>query len=258
MFFLRRIDDPEIMVPEPYNTQFRKQRSEWIRTQPIFNDLANAILSENFEFTRLETLQYDANALSTERDAERFLAFLRRHPWIRNVIVDGDGTRSFNKLTFSRMPSDLTSRFSNLERIAIYGPLLPLLLGFAFTTCQACPTSGELGPLVRECSLRDTLPLKRVHLWWPQRVVRVVDMDKGDSTALSEAVDLDLLDVMNALSSVCRLTLEALSIGVDDDRMDGDLIEMVSNRFPNLRLLSLGPAHSDPTTRLRNQVSLPL
>ena len=135
---------------------------------------------------------------------------------------------------------------------------MPLLLGFAFTTCQACPTSGELGPLVRECSLRDTLPLKRVHLWWPQRVVRVVDMDKGDSTALSEAVDLDLLDVMNALSSVCRLTLEALSIGVDDDRMDGELIEIVSNRFPNLRLLSLGPAHSDPTTRLRNQVSLPL
>ena len=223
--------------------------------QPIFNDLVNTILSGNFEFTRLETLQYDANALSTENDAERFLAFLRRHPRIRNVIVDGDGTRSFNELTFSRMPSDLTSRFSNLERIAIYGPLLPLLLGFSFSTCQA---PGELGPLVRESSLRDTLPLKRVHLWWPQRVVRVVDTDNGDGAALNEAVDLDLLDVMNALSSVCTFTLEVLSIGIDDDRVDGDLIEMVSNRFPNLRLLSLGPAHSDPTTRLLNQVSFTL
>lgn len=247
------------MVPEPYSTQLKKQRSEWIKTQPIFNELANTILSGNFEFSRLETLYYDANALLTESDAQRFLAFLYRHPGVRNVIVDGDSTRSFNKLTFSRMPSDLTSRFSHLERVVIYGPLLPLLLGFSFSACKACPAPSEFGPLVRESSLRDTLPLKRVQLWWPQRIVRVVDIDTGDGDGSDEVVNLDLLDVMNALSSVCRFTLEVLSIATDDDQMDGDLIEIVSDRFPNLRILSLGPARSDPATRLRNQVgsSLP-
>ncbi|KAF8723906.1 hypothetical protein AX14_009040 [Amanita brunnescens Koide BX004] len=254
-----RIDDPGIMVPEPYSTQLKKQRSEWIKTQPIFNELANTILSGNFEFSRLETLYYDANALLTESDAQRFLAFLYRHPGVRNVIVDGDSTRSFNKLTFSRMPSDLTSRFSHLERVVIYGPLLPLLLGFSFSACKACLAPSEFGPLVRESSLRDTLPLKRVQLWWPQRIVRVVDIDTGDGDGSDEVVNLDLLDVMNALSSVCRFTLEVLSIATDDDQMDGDLIEIVSDRFPNLRILSLGPARSDPATRLRNQVgsSLP-
>ncbi|KAF8334513.1 hypothetical protein F5887DRAFT_990947 [Amanita rubescens] len=246
-----RIDDQEITVPEPYSILIKKQRSEWIKTQPIFTDLANALLSSNFEFPRLETLFYDANALLTESDAERFLAFLRRHPRIRNVIVNGDHTRSFNKLTFSRAPDDFTSRFAHLERVVIYGPLLPLLLGFSFSTCQAFQGPNEFGPLIRESSLRDALPLKRVHLWWPQRVVRVVE---DDGTAPNQVtVDLDLLDVMNALSSVCRFTLEDLSIAVDDSQVDKDLIELVSTRFPNLRVLSLGPARSNSVMRVRSQ-----
>lgn len=247
MFFHRRIDDQDITVPEPYSIHIKKQRSEWIKTQPIFSDLANALLSSNFEFPRLETLFYDANALLTESDAERFLAFLRRHPKIRNVIVTGDHTRSFNKLTFSRAPGDLTSRFAYLERVVIYGPLLPLLLGFSFSTCRE---PNEFGPLIRESSLRDVLPLKRVHLWWPQRVVRVVDINEDDG------VDLDLLDVLNALSSVCKFTLEDLSIAVDDSQVDKDLIELVSTRFPNLRVLSLGPARSNSVMHVQNQVSM--
>jgi hypothetical protein len=202
-------------------------------------------------------LFYDANALLTEPDAERFLTFLRRHPRIRNVIVNGDHTRPFNKLTFSRAPDDLTSRFAYLERVVIYGPLLPLLLGFSFATCQASQGPNEFGPLIRESSLRDILPLKRVHLWWPQRVVRVVDINEDEGTAENQVtVDLDLLDVMNALSSVCRFTLEDLSIAVDDSEVDKDLIELVSTRFPNLRVLSLGPARSNSVMRVRNQVRM--
>ncbi|KAK2459723.1 hypothetical protein APHAL10511_008257 [Amanita phalloides] len=249
-----RIDDQEIMVPEPYSTQIKKRRSEWIKTQPIFSDLANATLSGNFEFIRLETLHYDGNALLNEHDAERLLNFLGRHPEIKNVIVNGDNTRPFNKLVFSRLPNDLSCRLTRLERAVIYGPLLPLLLGFSFSPSQ---TSDGYGPLVRKGSLQDTLPLKRVHLWWPQRVVRIVDVDEGDEAIPSRVtVDLDLFHVMNALSSVCRLTLEVLHIATDDEQMDEDLMNIVCGQFPNLRELSLGPAHSDPMGRLHNQTFL--
>ena len=194
---------------------------------------------------------YDANALLREDDVVCFMTFLRRNPGIRNIIVEGDNTRAFNRWTFSRLPSDLTCRFGFLERARVYGPLLPLLLGFSFSPNKR---SGEHGPLVRPDNMPDTLPLKRVHLWWPQRTVHVVRANSGDNPA-PLSVELDVLDLIKALSSICGSTLEVLVVKVDDQLIDEDLIGLISSRFTNLRELEFGPSRSNPLARLPNPVS---
>ncbi|KAF8630602.1 hypothetical protein AX15_002829 [Amanita polypyramis BW_CC] len=234
--------DPEVTMPEPYNTEIKKKRSEWIRLQPTFNTLVSTLLSGKLNFTRLESLWFDANAVLNEGDAVLFFSFVRRHPGIRNVVVSGSNTGASNKLTFTHIPCKLVCCLANLECAIIYGPVLPLLLGFSFSSDGK---SREFGGLVRHPSAPDTLPLKQIKLWWSQRVVRIVQIDDRDG------VDLDLLDVMKALSSVCKSTLEILSIGVDDD-LDRELIDVIYNDFPNLRELKLGPARSDVMSRLPN------
>ncbi|KAF8630843.1 hypothetical protein AX17_005202 [Amanita inopinata Kibby_2008] len=232
-----RVDDPNLVYPEPYDTQIKQERREWTETQPIFNQLVNALLSGDHHFPRLKDLYFDTNGLTNEVDTECFLTFLKRHPEIRNVIVEGDNTKLFNTFAFSRLPSPLVCDFTRLERVVVYGPLLPLLLGFTFSSTVK---SGEFGPLLRVNPKCDSVPLMRVHLCWPQRVVRVVHAIGGDGGAQIE-VDLDLVDVLKALASVCKDTLQVLIIGLDDNDMDGDVIDLVTNYFPNLRELQLGP-----------------
>ena len=237
------------MLPEPYNAEIKKKRTKWIGTQPTFNSLVSTLLSGKIEVTRLETLCFDANALLNESDAWQFLSFVRCHPGIKNIVVCGNNTGPFNKLTFTRMPCDLVCRLAYLKCAVIYGPVLPLLLGFSFSSDKT--SSCEFSGLARDSWAHDTIPLNKVHFWWPQRVVRIVQSDdKGD-------VDLDLLDVVKALSSVCKSTLELLSIAVDDDEdhLDRELVEVISTSFPNLRELELGPARAGAMSRSPDHVS---
>ncbi|KIL59208.1 hypothetical protein M378DRAFT_1018011 [Amanita muscaria Koide BX008] len=244
--------DEELQRSEPQFKMLKIKRDKWLLNQRILNQLVKELLSGNFYFPRLTTVIYDASALLREDDAVRFMVFLRRNPGIRNIIVEGDNTRPFGKWTFSRLPNDLACGFRFLERARVYGPLLPLLLGFSFSPNKC---SGELGPLIRPDNMPDTLPLKRVHLWWPQRTVHVVRGHSSDNSG-PLSVELDLLDLVKALSSVCRSTLEVLVVKVDDQLIDEDLIGLISSRFSNLRELEFGPSRSNPLARLPNPTAL--
>jgi hypothetical protein len=221
----RPIDAPDRVIPDPFLTEFRKERVEWNRLQPVFLRKVENFLFGNLDFPRLETLFFDMGGLTTEIDAHRFLAFLKRHPRIQNVIVEGYPQKTF---TFLRTPWAVD--LSRLRRLSIYGPLLPLLIGYPFALATS---AGKDEPLAARI-VDHKLPLTRVHIWWPhQRRVHACHV--------GYAVEIDPIHVLKALVSVSKDTLRSLQIDLAAPELDVELIEFVTDNFPNLRELNICP-----------------
>ena len=198
---------------------------EWNSLQPEFLKMANNFLFGDFDFPRLQTLFFDVKGLATEVDAHRFLEFLRRHPQIRNVIVEGYPHRMF---TFLQTPRAVDLR--HLRRLSIYGPFLPLLIGYPFAPV---PSAGGREPLATR-NVDHSLPLKRVHIWWPHQ-------PKVPVCHVGYPLDLGPIHVLKALASVCRDTLRSLQIDLAVPHLDEELVEFVTDNFPNLHELNIYP-----------------
>ena len=198
---------------------------EWNTLQPIFLRMTYNFLFGDFDFPRLQTLFFDVGGLAAEVDAHRFLDFLRRHPQIRNVIVEGYPHKMF---TFLQTPRAVDLR--HLRRLSIHGSFLPLLLGYPFAPA---PSAGEREPLAAR-NVDHKLPLTRVHIWWPHQH-RVPICHTGYS------VDLGLIHVLKALASVCKDSLRSLQIDLAVPHLDEELIEFVTDNFPNLHELHICP-----------------
>lgn len=221
----RPIDAPDRVIPDPFLTEFRKERMEWNRLQPMFLKKVENFLFGNFDFPRLHTLFFDMGGLTSEVDTHRFLAFLKRHPHIQNVIVEGYPQKTF---TFLRTPWAVD--LSRLRRLSIYGPLLPLLIGYPFTVATS---AGKDEPLAARI-VDHKLPLTRVHIWWPhQRGVHACHV--------GYAVELYPIHVLKALASVSKDTLRSLQIDLAAPQLDVELIEFATDNFPNLQELNICP-----------------
>ena len=219
----RPMDAPDRVIPEPFLTEFRKERMEWNKLQPVFLRKVESFLFGNFDFPRLQTFFFDVGGLTTEVDAHRFLAFLKRHPHIQNVIVEGYPQKTF---TFLRTPRAVD--LNRLRRLSIYGPLLPLLIGYPFALA---PSAGKHEPLAAR-TVDHKLPLTRVHIWWPhQRMVHACHV--------GNAVELDPIHVLKALARVSKDALRSLQIDLAAPQLDVELIEFVTVNFPNLRELNI-------------------
>ncbi|PFH53335.1 hypothetical protein AMATHDRAFT_55216 [Amanita thiersii Skay4041] len=198
-----------------------------------FSHLVDEMLTCGWKFPRLHTVHYHSSVLSTRHQMEHFLTFLGRHRDIHNVLVDqikfGDSFELPRKFT----PLHL----ANLRRVEIYGPVLPLLLGFSL---QAHATSDQLGhhfgPLIRACTERETVPLELVHIWWPSQEVFVSLDSDGESSVV-----LKITDVLKALSSVCGSTLQVLTINSADKDVDENVVEIASSGFPKLQEFEIRP-----------------
>ena len=239
----RTVDFTDRVIPEPYLTEFREERVKWNRTQPVFIELVNDLLCGDYVFPRLQSLFYDTRGLITEKDTHHFLDFLRRNLHIRNVLVEGRPHKMFNKFIFMQNPSPVD--FTHLQRVSIYGPFLPLLLGFSFASGQAAGDNRLL-------TIRNpgkTLPLTQIQLWWPQRTVHVSNAQGP--------VNLYLVDVLRALSSVSGETLQSLHLEIGNACLDAGDIDVIVDSFPNLSELNLCPIEpfypSDQVRKLTRQ-----
>jgi hypothetical protein len=233
---VRPIDVPDRVIPEPFLTEFRKERMEWNSLQPTFLRMAHNFLFGDFDFPRLQTLFFDVRGLATEVDAHRFLEFLRRHPQIRNVIVEGYPHKMF---TFLQTPRAVD--LHHLRRLSIYGPFLPLLIGYPFVHA---PSAGGREPLAAR-NVDHRLPLTRVHIWWPHQ-------HRVPVCHVGYPVDLGPIHVLKALASVCKDTLRSLQIDVAVPHLDEELVEFVTDNFPNLHELNIYPTEQFyPTVQVR-------
>ncbi|KAF8630903.1 hypothetical protein AX17_005261 [Amanita inopinata Kibby_2008] len=201
----------------------REKWMTWMRLQPVFLSLSHGLLSGAFQFPRLKIVEYDGADLVDQRSLEGLLAFFRRHQSIKALKLSGHISA---KLIRSCGPKPC--HFPFLQALDVYGPFIPLLLGYTFKHNPANPEKANLGPLFKVFPHRVESPIRDVKIAWPDTVVKVLS---------DPPVDLRLEHVLEALASACKKTLRSLVIELPDGTMDITVIECISRLFPNLTKL---------------------
>ncbi|KAF8630826.1 hypothetical protein AX17_005185 [Amanita inopinata Kibby_2008] len=204
------------------------------------------LLTRGHIFPSLTEFVFDwamfANSAIARTGEESIFQFIsRHHESLLSIVGAGEftDTNESNVLRFPYPPGPYL--MTALRSVETYGILLPHMLGIRYVK----PLT-DIDPVwVKTQHHPGVLPLSTVKIWWLLDCVHMTD----DTTR--EDIMISILDVLEALSSVCKNTLSTLEIELEEDQLDLEIFEAVAKDFPNLRKLSLNVMRQRP---IRDQI----